>query len=212
MKTNIRLAKFLKVVLDILFGSLIFITVLLILWITIFPLLLQRGILGTASIPVGIGSGSEPSFSVSFENSPKEDVHNAFVDEAGGVLRLETTSWYLIFISNAAKLVTAVGLTYFFNLLRKVLRSIMNGTPFESSNAIRIRRIGYLILILGFVIPTTDYIAANEILHRLRGTLPELTVPSPFKAEIILVSLLVLLLAQVWSYGVEIERDRALTI
>ena len=212
MKTNIRLAKFLKVVLDILFGSLIFVTVLLVLWMAIFPLLLQRGELGTASIPIAIGSGPEPSFSVSFENPPKEDIHNAFVDEASGILRLETTSWYLIFISNAAKLVTAIGLTYFFNLLHKVLKSIMEGTPFGTGNAIRIRKMGYLILILGFVIPTADYIAANEILHRLPGLLPEIMVPSPFKAEIILVSLLVLLLAQVWSYGVEIERERALTI
>lgn len=212
MDTNNRLARFLKVVLDILFWGLVFVTALLVLWIAISPLLQQRGGLSTASISVAIGSGTEPSFSVSFENSPIEAIQNAFVNEAHGILRLETTSWYLVFISNVAKLVTGIGLTYFFYLLRKVLQAIMIGNPFGSGNAVRIRKIGYLILILGFVIPTTDYIAANEILHRLPGTIPELTIPSPFKAEIILVSLLVLLLAQVWGYGVEIERDQALTI
>jgi len=212
MDTNVRLAKFLKVVLDILYGSMVFAIAFLILWIAISPFLQQRGSISIASIPIAIGSGSEPSFEVSFEASTKDIIHRAFVNETGGILRLETTSWLLIFISNAAKLITAIGLAYFFNLLRKVLQAIVDGNPFGYENTIRIRKIGYLILILGFVIPTVDYIAANEILHRLPGTLPELSLPSPFKAEILLVSLLVLLLAQVWSYGLEIEHDRTLTI
>lgn len=67
-------------------------------------------------------------------------------------------------------------------------------------------------MILGFVIPTADCIAAKELLKRLPGTFPELSLPSPFKIEIILASLLILLLAQVWSYGLELVRDQALTI
>ena len=50
------------------------------------------------------------------------------------------------------------------------------------------------------------------ILNQLPTAQPALSLPSPFRAEIILTSLLILILAQVWSYGLELERDQALTI
>lgn len=40
----------------------------------------------------------------------------------------------------------------------------------------------------------------------------QLTIISLFNIEFILVSLLILLLAQVWSYGLELKRDQELTI
>jgi hypothetical protein len=212
MKTNSRLAQFLKVLLDILYGGLVIAGILLFLWIFLSPFLIRVGVPGTSSVSVAIGSGTESRFDVSFDNEPGDEIQHAFVEATNGILRLETTSWTMILISNSAKLITAIGLAYFFYLLRKVLITIIEEKPFGPENGTRIRRIGYLILVLGFVIPTADYIAANEILNRLPSTYPELGLPSPFKAEIILASLLVLLLAQVWSYGMELERDQSLTI
>jgi hypothetical protein len=212
MNTDLRLARFLKGLLDFLYGCLVIVSVFLTIWITLSPFLVRIGVPGTASISVAIGSGLEPGFEVSFDHGNIDEIQNAYVEETSGVLMFETTSWDLIFISNAAKLITAIGLAYFFYLLRNVLKTIINGRPFGSENGFRIRRIAYLILFLGFIIPTADYIAANEILNRLPGIFPELSLPSPFKIEIILASLLILLLAQVWSYGLELERDQALTI
>lgn len=67
-------------------------------------------------------------------------------------------------------------------------------------------------LLVVFLCPTVEYIAAKEIQDQLAIVEPALSLPSLFKVEVILTSLLVLTLAQVWSYGLELERDRAPTI
>jgi len=129
-----------------------------------------------------------------------------------GVLRLETTSWVLISISNAAKVITAAGLAYIFYLLRAVLRAIEEGTPFGEEACVHMRRMGYMVLLVGVLRPTVDYLAAELILKRLPTLEPAISLPSPFQAEVILASALILILAQLWSYGLELERDRALTV
>jgi len=212
MITNFGLAHFLRVVLNIVYGGLVIACGFLVLWIALFPFLSRIGVPGTASVQVAIGSGIEPQLEVSLTNSPKDVIRDAFVEGASGTLRLETTSWFLILISNLANLITAIGLTYFFYLLRSILLDIIAGDPFGQENAVRIRRVGYLVLIMGFLFPLIDYIAANEILNQLPVMTPVLNPPSPFRVEIILASLMILLLAQVWSYGLALERDQALTI
>ena len=114
--------------------------------------------------------------------------------------------------SNLAKLLTAVGLAYLVYLLRSVVIAIQLGEVFTQQNVMRIRRLGYLVLIVAFVRALVEYIAAYEVLNRLEILKPPLSLPSPFEAEVILASLLILALAQVWSYGLELERERALTV
>jgi hypothetical protein len=210
---DLRLALFVKKSLDVILALLIGACVFLVLWIAISPLILAGGEMpGSASVPVAIGSGLDPKFEVRFGGSVEKGTSAAYVEEAQGVLRLETTNWGLVFISNMAKLLTAIGIAYVIYLLRSVLQAIIQENPFGPETGVRIRRIGYLVLLVGLLRPTVEYIAANEILNQLPIAEPMLNPPSPFKAEIILASLLILILAQVWSYGLEIERDRALTI
>jgi len=166
----------------------------------------------TASVPVSIGSGDEPRFEVDVAGSGAERIRTAFVEEAQGTFRLETSNWYHILVSNLAKLITAIGLAYVFYLLRNVLRAIMQGELFTSENAVMIRRIGYSILVVALLSATVEYIAANEILNQLTIVEPALSLPSPFEAEVILASLLILVLAQVWSYGLDLVQDQSLTI
>jgi hypothetical protein len=71
---------------------------------------------------------------------------------------------------------------------------------------------GLAVLFVRFLRPTVEYFAARAILNQLTIVEPPLSLPSPFQSEVILASLLILILAQVWSYGLEIERDRSLTI
>ena len=79
-------------------------------------------------------------------------------------------------------------------------------------NRLSLRRLfSVMVLALAFLRPAVEYIAANEIIRNLRIE-PSLSLPSPFRAETILISLLFLILAQVWSYGLELRRDQALTI
>ncbi|NIM95963.1 MAG: DUF2975 domain-containing protein [Anaerolineales bacterium] len=208
-----QLARILKIVLDIIFGLLVFACVALVLWMALWPLIShQAGIPGTASLPVRIGAGEEPQFEVTFTSTPNDAINLAYVEEAEGTLRLETRSTMLIVISNAAKLVLAMGLAYIFYLLREVVQAILDGEPFVAENVRRIRRLGYAVLVVGILGSTIEYLAATVILNRLPTTVPVLSAGPTFDASLILAALFILLLAQIWSYGLELERDRALTI
>ena len=210
---NLKLTQVVKILLDVIFGLLVFACVFLVLWIALSPLILNMSdIVITASVPVAIGAGDEPQFTVEVAGAETRGIQAAFVDETQGTLRLETTDWSFILITNLAKLLTAIGLAYVVFLLRSVLQAILQGDPFAPENTVRIRRMGYMVLLVGFLKATVEYLAAREILNQLTIVEPTLSLPSPFEAEVILASLLILVLAQVWSYGMELERDRALTI
>lgn len=207
------LTRFTKFAVDLIYYLLAGVSVLLALWILLSPLVMKAfAIPITASVPVTLGAGPEPQIAVDVAGSASNGINAAFVDEAQGILRLETTTWTYIAVSNLAKLLTAIGLAYVFYLLRTILQAIMKGNPFMQENVTRMRHMGFAVLLVGFLRPTVEYLAALSILSKLNIIEPPLGLPSPFQVEVILVSLLVLILAQVWSYGLEIERDRALTI
>jgi hypothetical protein len=211
--TNLQLVNFVKKLLDLIFGFLIVGSVLLIPWMVISPLILTQGeTYGSTSVQVMIGAEDEARFEVTLD-SPDEALNSpVYMEETQGTLRIETTNWSHLFISNFAKLLTAFGIAYAVYLLRSVLGAILEGEPFVPENGVRIRRMGYLVLLLSFLYPIIQYIAANEILNQLPITNPTLSPGSPFKAELILVGLFILILAQVWSYGWELEHERSLTI
>jgi hypothetical protein len=187
--------------------------VILIVLIIITPLRPEASdLLLTASVPVALGIGQEPQLQVELAGAGAQGIRAAFVDETYGTLRLETTNWRLLLISYVAKLLVVLGLAYVFYLLRGVLQAILRGETFTEANTRRIRRIGYMVLLLGLLGPIVEYLAAQQILERLAILGPPLTLPSPFRVEVVLASLLILVLAQIWSYGLELEREQALTI
>ncbi|TFH47731.1 MAG: DUF2975 domain-containing protein [Methanothrix sp.] len=210
---NLRLARFLKILLDFLFGLTVLVCIGLALWVALSPWVLrQTGSLGSASVPVRIGTGAEPQFDVNFQGIPEAEIQSAYVREAEGALYLETSSFFLIAIANAAKLILGGGLAYVFYLLREIVKAIQAGEPFTVESSRRIRRLGYAILLVSFLGPLVQFIAASEILHRLPMTIPELAAGPTFNAQMLFISLLVLLLAHIWSYGLDLERERALTV
>jgi len=209
---NPKLIRFVKTLLDILYGLLVFSCVALALLIVFSPLITRgTGIVFTASVPVGLGSGEDNRFDVQVAGAGSKGIRGASVSEALGTLRLETDNWKYISISYFRQLLLALGLTYIFRLLRAVLQDILQGDPFSLENSVHIRRLGYTVLLLAFLIPFVEYIAASEIMRGLRIE-PALSLPSLFDAGYILISLLILVLAQVWSYGLELTRDHELTI
>ena len=211
--SNLKLNRFTKFVVDLIYYLLVGAAFFLGLWIVVSPLVLQAtDTVSTASVPVAIGEGSEPQFDVAVVGSAVKGIRSAFVDESQGTLRLETTNWSFIAASNLAKLLTAIGLAYSFYLLRSILQAVLQGEPFGQDSAMRLRKMGFAVLAVGFLRSTVEYLAAKFILDRLVLTQPPLSLPSPFKSEVILASLLILILAQVWSYGLELERERSLTI
>lgn len=210
---NPRVLRIVRIILDILFGLLVIVSALMLLWIVLSPFFLRvTDTVIMSSVPVAIGSGTEPRMEVEVAGAEAKGMQAAYVDEAQGTLRLETTDWYLIFISNLAKLLTAAGLGYLVYLLRSIVIAIQQEEVFSQENVTRIRRLGYLVLIVALARALLEYIAAYEFFRQLTILYPPLSLPSPFDAGVILASLLILALAQVWSYGLELERERALTI
>jgi hypothetical protein len=208
-----RLARFLKVVLDILFGVTVFGCVALALWTLIFALIaLPEGAAGTASLPVILGTESEPEVRVTFTGTPDDHIRRAFMDEAEVTLWLETRSALLVGVANTAKLVVALGLAFIFHLLRRIVAAVVEGEPFSADNGRRIRRLGFAVLGISVLGPAAQFIAATEILNRLPTTVPPLRAGPTFDALTLLTALFILLLAHIWSYGIELERDRALTV
>jgi hypothetical protein len=198
---------------DILYWGLIFACVGLVIWVAISGLFVRQGrTFGSASIPVRIGTGAEPQFEVSFQGNPEVDVRYAFVHEADGTLFLETQDFALIAIANAAKLVLGVGLVYVFHQLREIIKAINVGEPFSVVASRRVRRLGMTTLLLSFLVPIAQYIAASEILNRLPATVPALNPGPRFDTWFLFLSLLILLLAYVWSYGLDLERELELTV
>jgi hypothetical protein len=210
---NSKILHTVKVILDIFFWLLVIASVLMLLWTALSPVIMRlTGIPITSSAPVTIGQGVDPRMEVVISGAETSGIRMAYIEDAQGTLRIETHDWYLNFISNLAKLVTGSGLAYLAYLLRSIVISIMQGDVFTPENVVRVRRLGYLVLGVAFVQASLEYLAAYEFFRLLEMTSPPISLPSPFEAGTILASLLILALAQVWSYGLELEQDRALTI
>lgn len=173
---------------------------------------LPEGAAGTASRPVILGSEAGPQVQVNFASSPKVPIRRAFMDEVEVTPWLETRSPLPVGISNATKVVGGMGLACVFHLLRGIVRAVVEKQPFSAKNGTRIRRLGYTVLALAFLMPLAQYLAAMEILKRLARTIPPLRAGPTFDAASLLGALFLLLLAHVWSYGIELETERALTV
>ncbi len=213
-KKKTRLARGIKTILDILFWTLVAVLIGLVAWTLLSPTLAKRNeTAGVASIPVILGSEDIYQLEVEFARKPGFGIDNAWIDEARGTLRMETGSPWLILLANGSKLIMGIGLACIFYLLRKVMDSILAGDPFREGTSRLIRWLGYTFLIVGFGGPIVEGLASWEILKHLPDATPALHPVANFDARIILgTSLLIFLLSQIWSYGMELERDRALTV
>lgn len=208
------LPRVIKIILDVIYGMLIVALAGLVVWMAISSGLVKRtGLLGTASIPVSLGSADRASLEIEFNGDPEMAINAAWIDEAKGILRMETSNPWLILVTNGSKLVLGAGLAYIFYLLRKVMRSILAEDPFQEQNSRLIRRLGYAFLAVGFGSAIVEGLAGLAILNRLPGTIPALHIAANFDPRIVLgASLMIFLLSQIWTYGMELEQERALTV
>ena len=212
-KSN-SLPRLIKILLNLIYGLLIIVMVALLIMMIISPYLANRGLaLGTVSVPVRIGSGDEPRMEITFLDSTRYAINQAVVEGAQGVLRFETDSPRLAAVAYGSKLLIAAGLTYIFFILRKIMGSILEGKPFAAENTGYIRRLGYTVLIVGFASGIIEGLAAWEVLRLLPSASPPLQASATFDPRLVLgTSLFIFLLAQIWGYGVELERDQELTV
>jgi len=135
------------------------------------------------------------------------------LDHGGASLQFHTRKVGLQFLTTLLAVPGALALLLGVGLLRAMLRSVRAGEVFTADNARRVSWIGWLLAIMGFLGPLLTNIRTQVILHSAKLTGVALGTADPHgRWSLVLPGLLVLVLAAVWRHGVELQRDRDLTV
>ncbi|NIM48361.1 MAG: DUF2975 domain-containing protein [Gemmatimonadales bacterium] len=185
---------------------------LLALWLLLSPLTVSSSETPSdAAIPVAIGAGSiRPVLPLDAEASTA--ISNLRILEGKGELRFQTTSWTIHFATNLVWLLVIAVVTYVVYLLRSILRTVIADQPFAAANISRLRIIGLILIGTGILFPIVQYLAARMVLNRIDVQGVALSPPLEFGGQAILGGLLILVLATIFRYGTQLEKDQSLTV
>jgi len=190
---------------------------LLALWLVVSPLVMSGpGKYADVSIPVAIGERSVlPVVRLEVTNGGSgvtPDHRHPRIVKGRGELRLETTHWSLQSLSNTVYLFGIMVVLYVVYMLRGVFKTVTAGAPFAPVNSSRLRRIGFVLIGAGIIVPILEYVVAWAILSRVTITGAELSPPVHVDPELVLGGLMLLALATIFRHGAELEQDQSLTV
>lgn len=94
--------------------------------------------------------------------------------------------------------------------LRKIFATLTDGTPFLTTNATRIKMMGVTLLIWSVVQPLTESLVALSLLDRVHG--PEVNANIGLDFGIVFMGLVLLILAEIFRLGAELQEDHDLTV
>ena len=140
------------------------------------------------------------------------DIHRAVLVDARGELRLQTTDWVLQFFPNLGMLIALGIVLYLVLTLRRMIGTVIGGEPFTEINVRRMRTMGVVLLAIGVVGPVLEYLVVRALLARVPVSGIAVSAPLDAQTSVILIGLLLLVLSTVFARGVELERDRSLTV
>jgi hypothetical protein len=109
-------------------------------------------------------------------------------------------------------LALAVGLLWVITQLRRFIGTVKRGTPFTPENPRTLRRIGYAVFAAGPVVGLLSYIYGSAYQHLV--DFPDAVVKVPFDAHpfVMFLGLVILVIAQVFDYGVKLQAEQDLTV
>lgn len=96
--------------------------------------------------------------------------------------------------------------------LRLFLRSVKAGRPFERANPARIRRIGYLVAVLGPLVGLGNFISGSKLIQRISLSDFSTSVETNIHLEMVFMGLLIVLIGQIFEAGVSLQEDQDLTV
>ena len=211
-------AKAVKLWLDVvlLLGGLA--AVVLLIWAMAAPLVMGLGepIPADLSAVVAIGAHSAvPRLPLEFEevgNPEKPRFHRLRLMWSYGELRAETFDWRLHLVGLGFALVVMSAALWAIWNLRQVVKAALAGEPFAAANSRRLRRIGFVILVVTIIAPLIEYQLGRYLLEQL--TIEGLTLSPALRLskDGFLGGLLFLVLASIFRHGTELEEERALTV
>ena len=118
-------------------------------------------------------------------------------------------------VTIAVGIVIAIGLANaFFSLilLRRIFATMTVGTPFISKNVTRIRWLGFITIGAGIATELAEVGLGLMVLNNVSSTGLDLDYSFDLNLAIILVGLVILSLAEVFRYGVNLKSDSDLTV
>lgn len=216
METNVAAARptrIAKAVIDIIWWLVLVGTVLVVVWLLLPPVLLHNlGLHPTVEAEVALEHGSVLR-TVPLASPDAVVASHPVLHEAQARLAFQTSRWGLKLVSTLVLLPGLVGALLVLQLLRRLLHDVREGAVFTADNARRITWLGWLLVAMGLLEPVLGNARTALILMRAKLTGVSLA-PAPAGGgwDLLLPGLLVLVLAVVWHYGVELQQERDLTV
>lgn len=207
-----RLARGLKVFLDILFYLVLAVGVLLILSLPISAFSdYDEG--WDANVPVAVGeSAIFPQLRVAVGQTAWPRSENFRVTRARGELRFLHHSLPVHFAISGLFILFWGAFLWAVALLRRILATTAGGHPFDLLNVRRLNALGWIIVWASVVTSVLQYLASRWILSKIEVLTTPLSPPIQIHGEWILCGLLVLVLAAIWRQAVQMAEDQSLTV
>jgi hypothetical protein len=213
-----RLARTLRFLCDLYLGCTLVGTagyVVWILWLLVAPAVMGSGYIATSGLWVGVGQevpGQSLPVTMASGQSTAVESAGIFNTHTVGELQFKTKDRRVQVLGYLNKLVFSLlilGLAY---LSRQFLVDVIDGRPFTFENARRLQWIGWLLLGWGLAKPVVYNVVARRVVAMVKIESPVLGPPFDLDFAWILISLFVLILSASFRRGVELEKERSLTV
>jgi len=171
-KPQLLSARVVKVWLDVILVAGGIGTVLLTLWWLLSPLAAGGShVPYEVSLPVALGEYPVgPLRSVlTLEADPDSPVvlERPRIVDGSGELRFDTGSFLIHFATTAVWVLGLLVVLWVVFLLRRIFKTVVDGDPFSTANAIRLRTIALIMMAAGVLVPLIQNLVAAMVLRRV---------------------------------------------
>jgi hypothetical protein len=144
--------------------------------------------------------------------APSLGIERADIQDLRGSLRFPIQRGRL-FIVNGLLLILGIGaLLWLTTELQRVLRTVRDGKPFAPSNATRVRRIAWILIVGEFVRATIVYLENSYAAAHFTAESLRFTASADLSVAAIVEGLIILVIAEVFRVGTRLDEDQSLTV
>jgi hypothetical protein len=144
--------------------------------------------------------------------SPSLGIERADIRDLRGSLRFPLQRGR-VFIVNSLLLILAIAAGLWLTTeLQKVLRTVRDGKPFAASNAMRMRRIAWIVIVGELVRATIVYLENSYAATHFTAEGLRFTARADLSVAAIVEGLIILVIAEVFRAGTRLDEDQSLTV
>ena len=144
--------------------------------------------------------------------APSIGIERAELRDLRGSLRFPIQRGRL-FLVNAGLLILGIGvLLWLTTELQRILRTVRDGKPFAASNATRVRRIAWILIVSEFVRAMIVYLENSYAATHFTAEGLRFTARPDFSVAAIVEGLIILVIAEVFRAGTRLDEDQSLTV